>query len=59
MITKINEHLPTPKGIDPYRRPSETVQSPNQAGGEVPRDQWQRPVPRRRSDQGSAPPNRR
>jgi hypothetical protein len=44
-MTKINEHFPTPKGIDPYRHASGTVRSPNDAGGEVPRDQYKQPMP--------------
>ena len=40
MNTKINEHRPTPKGIEPCRHSSGTVRSPNDAGGEVPRDQY-------------------
>jgi hypothetical protein len=44
-MTKINEHFPDPIGIDTYKRPSQTVQSPNNAGGEVPREQYQRPAP--------------
>jgi hypothetical protein len=44
-MTKINENLPPPKGIDPYRHSSATVRSPKGAGGEVPRDQYQRPLP--------------
>jgi hypothetical protein len=44
-MVKINEHAPTPKGIDPYRHPSQTVRSPNDAGGEVPRGQYRQPVP--------------
>jgi hypothetical protein len=27
-MVKINAHLPTPAGIDPYRHPSQTVRSP-------------------------------
>jgi hypothetical protein len=43
-MTKINEHFPTPKVSDPYRHSSGTVRSPNDAGGQVPRDQYRQPV---------------
>ncbi|WP_168167913.1 hypothetical protein [Bradyrhizobium sp. BTAi1] len=45
MNTKINEHRPTPKGIEPYRHSSGTVRSPNDAGGEVPRNQYSNQQP--------------
>ena len=43
-MTKIQEHFPNPPGIDTYKRPSQTVQSPNAAGGEVPPAQYRQPV---------------
>jgi hypothetical protein len=44
-MTKINDHFPTPTGVNPYRHPSQTVQSSSNAGGQVPRDQYRQPVP--------------
>jgi hypothetical protein len=43
-MVKINEHLPTPNGIDTYKHASQTVQSPNHAGGEVPPGQYRQSV---------------
>jgi hypothetical protein len=44
-MSKINEHFPMPGGAEPYRHPSETVRSPNDAGGQVPPGQYRQPTP--------------
>jgi hypothetical protein len=46
-MTKINEHGETPPSVKPHRHSSETVRSPNDAGGKLPREQYERPLPER------------
>jgi hypothetical protein len=43
-MTKINQHRDIPPGAPPVTHNSGSVRS-TPAGGEVSRDQWQRPVP--------------
>jgi hypothetical protein len=47
-MTKVNEHFPTPGGVNPQCSPSQTIWSDNDAGGEVPRDQIGSRCPRQR-----------
>ena len=44
-MTEINKSFPNPPGIKPYQHPSERVQSPNPAGGEVSPGQYRQPAP--------------
>jgi hypothetical protein len=56
MATKINEHGSTPQQLKQpvYRHASETVRSPNDAGGKVERSDYsQGPLPQRQG--GTAP----